>query len=220
MISSKEKLSDLGRLDGLPSDSDPLVPLIVPMWANFRPLTINYRVTQDPETLQQVASMITGRNPDLSDYQPSIAVVVTVVEAQVEFTDVSVSDLSCTQCISSLFIELHPFILQVTFQTVLSSDGNASFAAFLYNDLCAIAKIHALYKNSLLIGFDAGDEVRAVEFVGPGSALDHLEEMNIFRIDGKNCTTRERLCRGKHTHTHPTLPHTFNKKSIRSAIIG
>ena len=92
LISSTDNLRHLGRLDGLPSDSDPLIPLIVPMWANFKPLTINYRVTQDPETLQQVASMIIARNPDLSDYQPSIAVVVTVVEAQVEFTDVSVSD--------------------------------------------------------------------------------------------------------------------------------
>ena len=74
----------------------------------------------------------------------------------------------------------------MTFQTVLSTDGNASFAAFVYNDLTALAEIHALHGNSLLIGFDAGDEVRGTEVVGLGSTLDHLDEVNIFRIDGKN----------------------------------
>ena len=93
LISSTDKLSELSRLSGLPSDSDPLIPLIVPMKANLRPFTINYRVTQDPETLQQVAGMIADRNPNLSEFNPSLAVVVTVEDAVVRFTDVSVSDL-------------------------------------------------------------------------------------------------------------------------------
>ena len=92
LISSTDNLHLLGTLDRLPSDSSPLIPLIVPMWANFKPLTINYRVTSDTDTLRQVAGMIASRNTDLSDYQPSIAVVVTVEDAQVEFTDVKVSD--------------------------------------------------------------------------------------------------------------------------------
>ena len=83
---------NLGGFNKLPRDSSPLIPLIIPMWANFEPLTISYRVTQDPDTLQQVASMITARNSDLSDYQPSIAVVVTVEDAVIRFADTSVSD--------------------------------------------------------------------------------------------------------------------------------
>ena len=93
MISLTDAVLNLDILNGLPRDSSTLIPLIVPLWANFRPLTIGYRVSQDPDTLQQVASMITSLNPDLSDYHPSLAVVMTVENAQVEFTDVTVSDL-------------------------------------------------------------------------------------------------------------------------------
>ena len=92
MISSTQTLSDLVTVTGLPRVSSPHVPLIVPLWANFKPLTISYRVSQDPETLLQVTSMITSRNPDLSEYNPSLAVVVTVEDAQIEFTDVTVSN--------------------------------------------------------------------------------------------------------------------------------
>ena len=74
----------------------------------------------------------------------------------------------------------------MTYQTVLSTDGNASFAAFIYDDLTALAEIHALQGNSLLIGFDAGDKVRGAEVVGLASTFGRLEEVNIFRIDGKN----------------------------------
>ena len=76
----------------------------------------------------------------------------------------------------------------MTYQTVLTTDGITSFAAFLYDDLTALAEIHALQGNSLLIGFDAGDEVRGTELT---SILSHFEEVNIFRIDGKNFSAKD-----------------------------
>ena len=92
VMSSTNAVLDLSTLNQLPRESPPLVPLIIPVWANFRPFIISYRVTQDPDTLQQVVSMITSRNSDLSNYHPSLAVVVTVEDAQIDFTDVTVSD--------------------------------------------------------------------------------------------------------------------------------
>ena len=73
--------------------------------------------------------------------------------------------------------------LQVTFQTVLSSDGDASFAAFTYNDLTFLDVVRDSDNNSLLIGFDAGDGIRAAELDGQRSTFD---QVNVFRIDGKN----------------------------------
>ena len=83
-------------LDSFPLAADLFIPLIVPLWANFRPLTISYRVTEDTDTLQQVTEMIADRNPELSSYQPSLAVVITVVDAELSFqsnTTVSISSI-------------------------------------------------------------------------------------------------------------------------------
>ena len=82
-------------MDELPLNSDSPIPLVIPLWANFRPLTISYRVTEDTHTLQQVTEMIADRNPELSSYQPSLAVVITVVDAELSFqsTRVSISSI-------------------------------------------------------------------------------------------------------------------------------
>lgn len=65
--------------------------LIAPLWTNFTFATsgtIYYRVTEDTATLALVADMITDMNPDLADYEPSLAIVVTWFEAtMVTFTN-------------------------------------------------------------------------------------------------------------------------------------
>ena len=95
LMSSSAMLKDLNLFAEFPRESAPLLPLIAPLWANFRkPLTIHYRVTGDPNTLQQVTEMIAYRNPELRDYQPSLAVVATVENAKLTFQDLRVSTLA------------------------------------------------------------------------------------------------------------------------------
>lgn len=74
--------------------------------------------------------------------------------------------------------------MQVLHQAVLTSDGKATFAAFIYdNETISIAKA---FEGDILAGFDAGDQVRSLTTHSPGfSSLQNLEEINIFRIDGK-----------------------------------
>lgn len=67
------------------------------------------------------------------------------------------------------------FFLQISFQVVLSTDGNVSFAYFLYKNLNVFSQV----PNNYQIGFSAGDGVRKsnIEF-------NSLKSINIFRIDG------------------------------------
>ena len=65
---------------------------------------------------------------------------------------------------------------------MLSTDGTASFAAFIYDDPTAVAAI----AGNVQIGFDAGDEIRASVVFEYESTESDLEEVNIFRIDGKS----------------------------------
>ena len=74
--------------------------------------------------------------------------------------------------------------MQMSFQVVLSTDGNTSFAIFLYGNV--IRNLLACDLNNsldilrrLAVGFNAGDRVRFLNI--PRS---DLEEMNVFRIDG------------------------------------
>ena len=65
--------------------------------------------------------------------------------------------------------------MQYTFQTVIATDGTASFAIFLYkND---INTLHDLHEPQ--IGFNAGDGERMTNI-----PVDSVENVNIYRIDG------------------------------------
>ena len=77
-------MSDLGDFEHFPrvAMDDPM-PLIAPLWTDFRSVTTLYRVTNDSDTLQLVRDMIVSRNPALSDYQPSVALVVTMEEVEI-----------------------------------------------------------------------------------------------------------------------------------------
>ena len=69
--------------------------VIAPAWTNWTfedSGTIYYRVAQDQVTLDQVVGMITEVNPELSDYLPTLAVIVTWFEARLS-TNQSVSNL-------------------------------------------------------------------------------------------------------------------------------
>ena len=70
-------------------------------------------------------------------------------------------------------------IIQITFQAVLSTDGNNSFATFLYNEY--LPRVQNIVSSGLgAIGFDAGDNSRYIRI-----AVDNtLEVINTFRIDG------------------------------------
>ena len=76
--------------------------------------------------------------------------------------------------------------LQITFQAVLSTDGQASFAAFTYSSPDNVLDITARW----LIGFDAGDKVRgSVVLSRADSKWNGFGDVNIFRIDGKRKDT-------------------------------
>ena len=75
--------------------------------------------------------------------------------------------------------------MQVTHQAVLISDGNVSFAAFVYDN--STVGIATAFKGNKLAGFDAGDGIRSATIHNPSpdlSSLQQLETVNIFRIDG------------------------------------
>ena len=84
IISSKGGVSDLGDVEHFPR-MDNSMPLIAPLWTDIRSVTTLYRVTNDSDTLQLVRDMVVSRNPALSDYQPSVALVVTMEEVEIEF---------------------------------------------------------------------------------------------------------------------------------------
>ncbi len=69
----------------------------------------------------------------------------------------------------------------MTFQVVLSSDGNASFAALIYKNPHRVEE----FNGPLQVGFDAGDKTRGVNIVGDHSVYGTpLQGVNLFRIDG------------------------------------
>ena len=73
--------------------------------------------------------------------------------------------------------------LQVTFQAVLSTDGVASFVAFVYENE-SIPAIEAL-QGLEIVGFDAGDRARSATVFDAGSSgTGTLTTSQIFRIDG------------------------------------
>ena len=65
----------------------------------------------------------------------------------------------------------------------MSSDGNVSFATFVYGD-DGVKAINDL-QNVKLIGFDAGDSIKGATVLSPGfSSQQTLQPVNTFRIDG------------------------------------
>ena len=80
---------------------------------------------------------------------------------------------------SKIHLTIFSFVTQVTFQLVLSSDGNASFAALTYKDPRAMKSLN----EPVQVGFDAGDKTRGVN-ISPLSSAAPLQQVNVFRIDG------------------------------------
>ena len=75
---------DWSEICFLPCPSVP-VPIIAPIWADLDfsdEGRIYYRSTQDPGLLDQVRQMIADVNPGMSDYEPTLAVIVTWFEAK------------------------------------------------------------------------------------------------------------------------------------------
>lgn len=72
------------------------LPLLAVLWTDFdfsASGSVYHRQADDPETLSQVRTMITDVNPGLSDYQPTLAVLITWFEAKIrgDGSDFSVS---------------------------------------------------------------------------------------------------------------------------------
>ncbi len=63
---------------------------------------------------------------------------------------------------------------------MLSTNGNASFAALVYQDPPTRTDIPIAY----VVGFDAGDRITGIN-LGSESAFSGLQGTNVFRIDGK-----------------------------------
>ena len=98
-----------------------------------------------------------------------------------ESSSVTTSELCHHLC--HQFLSMVLLILQITYQAIVSSDGNASFASFVF-DQDGIDKINNLQADKV-IGFDAGDTINSATIVSPGfSSLQTLEPLNTFRIDG------------------------------------
>ena len=72
-----------------------------------------------------------------------------------------------------------------TFQAVISTDGNASFAILTYNNPLGFSPY--LTDPAWAVGFDSGS-LRQGSFTNLGKVLvqnnQNLESSNIFRIDG------------------------------------
>lgn len=73
--------------------------MIAPLWADLTfdiSGTVYSRATNDPATLVQVVAVITALNPGLSDYQPTLAVIVTWFESRLHMdkTAITVSIIS------------------------------------------------------------------------------------------------------------------------------
>lgn len=66
------------------------------------------------------------------------------------------------------------FFIQVTFQTVISTDGVRSFAAFIYSN----DSIEFMRNNRVPVGFDAGDQEKAANLSFSESGV------YVYRIDG------------------------------------
>ena len=78
-------------------------------------------------------------------------------------------------------------LLQITFQAVLSTDGNVTFITFVYEDLNQVRS--TLGSGSAAIGFDAGDNSRSTSIACSDQSLNFV---NIFRIDGTKIATSGR----------------------------
>lgn len=87
LIASEKSVTDIHthHFRHFPRFIYPELPLIAPLWASFRSVQLHYRVAQDNQTLQQVVHMISTRNGDLNDYRPKLAVVLTVIDAVLDF---------------------------------------------------------------------------------------------------------------------------------------
>ena len=78
-----------------------------------------------------------------------------------------------------LVLQLHIF-LKVTFQAVLSTNGNVSFCGMIYRNISKIVDFPRQHQ----IGFDAGDRQRGVNLNKETLLMSELEGANVFRIDG------------------------------------
>ena len=67
-------------------------------------------------------------------------------------------------------------LIQVTFQVVLTTDSQASFAVFVYENASALSDLD----ENIEIGFYASDGIREATFF-----IDNLLNVNVYRIDGE-----------------------------------
>ena len=69
----------------LPRTSRPRIPLLAPLWTDInRGGELFARLVSDQETLSTVKQMLLHRNPTLTDYNPSQALVATWHMAELE----------------------------------------------------------------------------------------------------------------------------------------
>ena len=72
--------------------------------------------------------------------------------------------------------------IQGSFQVIVATDGETSYAIFSYSDVNKVRQI--VSEGNGIIGFDAGDERRSDMVVLSDSDFS-LKSINVFRIDGK-----------------------------------
>ena len=123
------------------------------------------RVTYDSDTLDRVVGMIAGLNPALSNYQPTLAVVITWFEPRLHITASTPTGPP----------------IQGTFQVILPTNGHTTFAVFIYENLGLIDEI-----GNYQVGFNSGRRDKSLNIAGASFAryTGNLRQISAYRIDG------------------------------------
>lgn len=104
LISSEMGVADVEDFELFPQ-VEHILPVIAPLWVDFRALTTLYRATNDSDTLRLVRDMIRSINPSLSNYSPGFAVVMTMEDVEIDFH--SHLDVSFTSTVLWPFLQHH-----------------------------------------------------------------------------------------------------------------
>ena len=68
------------QVQSIPRTGYPLIPVVAPLWTRYTPQTLGSlfsRISYDSLDLNLVKQIISQQNPNLTDYSPSVAVIVT-----------------------------------------------------------------------------------------------------------------------------------------------
>lgn len=171
--------SNIVNSNSIPRMNPPFFPYIAPLWAdfNFRDFgTVFYRVATDNTTLDAVISIFRNiTNGNYNGFRPTLAIVVTWFQSKIVRSELEVS---CELMLTYNNTSYNPF--QVTFQTILVTDGKISFVATIYDQVIDRAAI--TFDIPFSIGIDPGERPF---YASISTKLVAADTFIGYRIDGK-----------------------------------